>query len=347
MALRQVGRVRCEGTNAICKPRECGWKVGCAMDEGSAAVLDARVGECVAKWSVGGGTGRAAASVAFQDELGETLCVAVGGDVEVYELRKAQEPIQTYALSTEEINQVVVQNRGKFLAAADDLGLVHVVDLEIQKKFKTMRGGHQNMCSTVAFRPRRSWEVVSGGMDCRLLRWDFSRGTPKGAWEMGSEAGESGKVFNPPMVHSVAVADTEDSGLSRLTAVARGDGVVGVYDLEAEATTKRLTGRSRNRNTDRQAQNSTCKMLLGQDRGGHRSAVAHVTFGHFLGRCLLASGGNDRRIVLWDLSKSESEAKVLEHNNKRKINWLCPGDKSGSCLYVCDVGDDVFVYDIQ
>lgn len=347
MALRQVGKVRCEGTNAICRPRECDWKVGCAMDEGSAAVLDVRVEECAAKWSVGGGNGCSATSVAFLDQLGETICVAVGGDVEVFDLRKVHEPVQTHALSTEEINQVVVQSRGKFLAAADDLGHVHLVDLESQKKFKTMRGGHENMCSTIAFRPRRPWEILSGGMDCRLVRWDFSRGTPKGAWQMGCEDGESGKVFNPPMIHAVAVPETEDAELSRMAAVARGDGVVGVYDLESEKLAKRSKSRSSKRSVDDPPQDASCKMLLGQEQGGHRSSVAHVVFGQFLGRCLLASGGNDRRIVLWDLSRSESEIKVLEHNNRKKINWLCPGDSSRSCLYVCDVGDDVRIYNIE
>ena len=45
--------------------------------------------------------------------------------------------------------------------------------------FKTCRrSGHENICSSVAFHPKRAWELVSGGLDCLLINWDFSRGKP-------------------------------------------------------------------------------------------------------------------------------------------------------------------------
>lgn len=209
-----------------------------------------------------------------------------------------------------------------------------------------MRGGHGNICSTVAFRSRRSWEILSGGLDCRLVRWDFSRGAPKGAWEMGAEREGSNDVFNPPMIHSIAVTEAEDVVLSSLVAVARGDGTVGVYDVDVDRIERLVDRRRKDHKYEKESMNA-CRMILGREQGGHRSSVSHVTFGRFANKCLLASGGNDRRIVLWDLSKPKDEALVLQHLHGKKINWLCSGPGQGTTWCACDVGDDVSVYELR
>ena len=70
----------------------------------------------------------------------------------------AEAPVaQRYTHNAEEVNQVAVNSRGSFLAAADDAGEVTVVDLKSHARHKRLRGGHSNICSSVAFRADHPW----------------------------------------------------------------------------------------------------------------------------------------------------------------------------------------------
>lgn len=345
MKLYLKHKIRCEGTNAVECSKEKDWLLCCAREDGDISMFDTRTNDCIERWSCDE-DGIAVTSIAFREEGDGSVCASVGGNVHVYDLRKTSSPCQSHALSQEELNQVVVQRGGRYLGVADDAGHVHVVDLVQNKKHKTMRGGHVNLCSTVAFRPRRSWEILSGGLDCRLVRWDFSRGVPKGAWEMGAEKEGSLDVFNPPMIHSIAVFEEEDVDMSNLVVVARGDGAVGVYDVDVDRIQRYVDRRKKGRKFEKNSVEA-CKMILGREQGGHRNSVSHLTFGRFETKRFLASGGNDRRIVLWDLSKTKEEAFVLQHFHGKKINWLCCGPGRGTHWCACDVGDDVSVYELR
>ena len=62
---------------------------------------------------------------------------------------------------------------------------------------RALRGGHANICAAVAFRPHRPWELLSGGLDGALVRWEFSTGRPRRTWQMADDAGpESVQVTN-------------------------------------------------------------------------------------------------------------------------------------------------------
>ena len=58
--------------------------------------------------------------------------------------------------------------------------------------YKTLRRGHSNIAAAVAFRPHRPWELLSGGLDSTVVKWDFSRLRPMHTWNLGSEATASG-----------------------------------------------------------------------------------------------------------------------------------------------------------
>jgi hypothetical protein len=45
-----------------------------------------------------------------------------------------------------------------------------VVDLAAGKLFRNMRGAHANICSSVAFRRHRPWELLSGALDMTVAR---------------------------------------------------------------------------------------------------------------------------------------------------------------------------------
>jgi WD40 repeat protein len=76
-------------------------------------------------------------------------------------------PAPSYEYNRDEINQVAVNRKGTFLAAADDSGEVKIVDLATNSVFKTLRGVHKNICSGVQFHPKKIWEVATGGLDAK------------------------------------------------------------------------------------------------------------------------------------------------------------------------------------
>jgi WD40 repeat protein len=64
--------------------------------------------------------------------------------------------------NTDEINQIRVNEKGAFVAACDDSGEIKVMDVRKgHALFKTLRG-HDNICASIVFRPRTSWDLLSG-----------------------------------------------------------------------------------------------------------------------------------------------------------------------------------------
>ena len=78
---------------------------------------------------------------------------------------------QTYRFCKDDIGHLALHAKGGFLALADDTGAVQVVDLTAGKLFKSIRQAHSNICSSVAFRRHRPWELLSGGLDTTVARY--------------------------------------------------------------------------------------------------------------------------------------------------------------------------------
>ncbi|GAB4823087.1 hypothetical protein N2152v2_010133 [Parachlorella kessleri] len=188
--------------------------------------------------------GDAVTSVCSSPAQEHLLYASAGQAVLALDLRKSlgKEAIcDTWAVNQDEINHTAVNRQGSWLAAADDSGEVQVINLQEPRDpsgrlaYKTLRRGHSNICSAVCFRPHRPWELLSGGLDSTVLRWDFNRLRAQQSWDFNAEAAAAGgQMFNPPMVHSVVVPDTDDRSLCRLMAVARGDGYISVYDVDSK-----------------------------------------------------------------------------------------------------------------
>ena len=75
--------------------------------------------------------------------------------------------IATLKASSEEVNSIAVNPKGRYLAACDDAGELQVYDLHAMKKgsgpptvFKALRGGHTNICAALTFVGWRPWEIV-------------------------------------------------------------------------------------------------------------------------------------------------------------------------------------------
>ncbi|KAK9829594.1 hypothetical protein WJX72_006785 [[Myrmecia] bisecta] len=274
-------------------------------EDGTVCSFDVRAQQVVQRLRVGSGE-EAVPSVRLHATDEHRVFACAGSVAYEVDLRKGDgAAVQQWDYNSEEVNQLAVNARGTFLAAADDAGEVKVIDLRTGKLHKTLRHVHDNICSTVAFRPHRPWEVVSGGLDSKLVQWDFGSGKAKRIWRSGGEAASlDGQIFNPPLVHSMAVPATDARPFTRLAVAARGDGNIVVYDLDAEcssdsSSSKSKRGMQRQRHAEQhQTQPRLC--ILGREQGGHQAAVNHVSFVEASQGRQLLSGGNDKQVLLWN-----------------------------------------------
>jgi len=211
-------------------------------------------------------------------------------------------------VAKEEINQLAVDGTGELVAVAEDSGEVQLLSLATWTRERTFGGkrGHDNICSSVASRPGRTWGVASGGMDAAVVLW--SRGGKGRVVRMqpdvddGSATSTGGaQLLNPPFVHSVAYSRD-----GRTLAAGLGDGTVALLDADSGAQRQRL-------------------------RGGHAAAVAQVLYTP----CGLFSAGNDLQICQWGASKVR-----VEHTEKvNSLAWSC------GALVVAGLGNDIVAYE--
>lgn len=148
-------------------------------------------------------------SVCFCGKNPERLYASCGNKIFGYDLRNLSSTVCEFEFNEEEINQVTIHDRGTYLAACDDSGEVKVVDIQSGRLFKTLKRKHENICSTVQFRLSRPWEIVSGGMDFKVISWDFSSGRSLqelNVQELGEDSQEGAYFVNPPFVHSIHMA---------------------------------------------------------------------------------------------------------------------------------------------
>nr|XP_010925604.1 WD repeat-containing protein 53 isoform X2 [Elaeis guineensis] len=279
--------------------------------------------------------------VLFTIDLGEqpvsSLCFKAGNEDIVYassgtkvlcldiHMVSSWKPLETYNYNKDEINQIAYSSKSNFLAAADDSGDVKIIDTSQQCLYKTLRAVHTSICSSVQFLSWKPWAAITGGLDSKLAMWDFSKGRPSNVIDYGMpevdgtvSCGNVGQCLNPAFVHSIAVPETDMLlGLHKACAVARGDGVVDVIDLESGLATMKSKNfsqsknfQSRSKKSGIQAANQATGRNLGKriqldySLGGHTAAVSCVSFSLFGERGkFLISGGNDACVKLWDWSR--------------------------------------------
>ncbi|KAH7282814.1 hypothetical protein KP509_35G048700 [Ceratopteris richardii] len=275
------------------------------------------------------------------------------------------EATMKFNYNSEEINQVAVNQKANYLAAADDSGDIKVIDLEKCRLQRTLRGVHTNICSSVQFHPHRPWELISGGLDSKIVKWDFNKGRPLKILDQGvgaAQPGPCGQLFNPPFVHALAIPEGKVSGkTSRVLAVARGNGAVEICDVTLE---KCHTLRSCNypsqdlRNLGESTQLEICHREEDAMEGMHLSAVSTITFARFNGsKTYVISGGNDKCIKLWNwcneskISTNPEGSSInspigqllLNVPHTRKVNWICTAARSSEHIFVADTSKSLTV----
>ncbi|XP_047332136.1 WD repeat-containing protein 53 isoform X2 [Impatiens glandulifera] len=318
-------------------------------------------------------------SLCFNSGNEDIMYVSAGTEVKAFDLRSnaaSWDCLTNFNYNKEEINQLVCDPKSRFLAAADDKGEVKVVDISQQCLYKSLRAGHTNICSSVQFLPWTSWEVVTGGLDSKLIMWDFSKGRPYHTIDLGvpdaNNRGAGGQGLNPAFIHSITVPEPDmvDS-VGKLFAVGRGDGIINVIDVESELLAasktkpkKKITKSTKNSsnpssNDDDNGESDKKGMIyLDYTLGGHTAAASCVAFSMFgeKGKYII-SGGNDKSVKVWDWSRGyHSDGGQTSRNNDallsmninltRKVNWLCTTASDSENLIVCDTSKLVKVFSI-
>ncbi|KAL9257760.1 WD repeat-containing protein [Drosera capensis] len=285
-------------------------------------------------------------SLCYNQDNESVIYVSAGAQVKCFDVHKATswKPLETYSHNKDEINQVVCNSRSSYIAAADDNGDIKIIDIREHCPYKTLR------------------TVISGGLDSKLVMWDFSRGRPYHALDFGINASRGGvpQCYNPAFVHAIAVPEIDMlDRVKKMCAVARGDGVISVVDIESEISCGKLKkmpeprkgSRTRPKASLIDAGQETATMLhLDYSLGGHTAAASSVTFSLFGERGkLIVSGGNDQAVKVWDWRRYLEDAQIsgetvvpFSVNLQKKVNWLCTTPSVSENLVVCDTSKVVY-----
>ncbi|XP_058201020.1 uncharacterized protein LOC131315833 isoform X1 [Rhododendron vialii] len=315
-------------------------------------------------------------SLCFKPGNEDIIYVSSGTEVKAFDVHSAAswKWLESHNYNKEEINQIACNSRSCFLAAADDGGDVKIVDIRQQCLYKTLRAGHTSICTCVQFLPWRPWEVITGGLDSKLVMWDFSKGRPRKIVDFsvpdadgGCSAGQS---LNPAFVHALAVPEVDMvDKVGKVCVVARGDGVVEVIDIESELASSKSKNslkphkgaqskakdNASSVQTETQDQNWRKKLCLDNSLGGHTASASCVAFSMFgeKGKHIV-SGGNDKSVKVWDWCRyfddgqtsSNPDLMHLNINLSKKVNWLCTTPADSENLIVCDTSKVVKVYTV-
>lgn len=266
------------------------------------------------------------------------LAVSVSSSVACYDTRNFSKPAQVYSYNSDEINEICYHPTGAYISACDDAGEVKIVSTDTCRLFKTLSGCHSNLCTCAKFLPRKPWEVVSGGMDCKVVRWDFSRPRPVAEVSTQSateEVRSENMLVNPPMVHSL---DTWTS--NHCIACGLGNGVVAVYETRGKEITPKCMSSVHSAMV-------ACVCCIERVENGEK-------------KYYVVSGGNDCKIVLSQLVEKEEKTmsakkrnfqsakslqSVAEKQHCSKVNWMCV-DSTGNNIYVVDQTRATTVYNL-
>ncbi|XP_021351299.1 WD repeat-containing protein 53-like [Mizuhopecten yessoensis] len=292
-------------------------------------------------------------SICFSKEKENMLYSSFDDKICVFDLKNFSEPVETFNVNQDEVNQIVLDEKEKFLAACDDSGEIKILDIQEKRLYKTLRHKHTNICSSVCFRPRKPWEIITGGLDSKLIHWDFSR--PKCLNQFNMQEMQNGNsdaeayMVNPPFIHNLA-----SSSDGHYLACALENGLVSLFDTSRKNIRELFSLHA------------------------HSQGTSQV---HFVSDSCLVSGGNDCCVVLWDLEKSNDEeaalnvndsngagpltnghthpqeqrnenvssaCKVLEIQHSSKVNWMKPFEKNGvRKLAVADQTSNITILSLQ
>lgn len=219
------------------------------------------------------------------------------------------------------------------------------------------------MCSTIAFRPGKPEEVLSGSLDTTIVQWNFLVGNhqhifqPK-VQEYGADflslhfshhlVGESEtQLVNPPHVHQICVSID-----GKYLATALGNGNIEVWKLPTKTHIHTFNVHS-----------SSASQVY-DPKNPHHSCPSRC-FPAFAPATHILSGANDSTIVLYSVEFSDRIKLPKKHpgctfQNPRKdtgvewrishgskINWLeTTQSQTGGNLFIADLTNKITAYTV-
>ncbi|XP_028405614.1 WD repeat-containing protein 53-like [Dendronephthya gigantea] len=266
-------------------------------------------------------------SVTFNPSESNNFYISSGTQVLAYDMRKCSSCIVNFDFNVDEINQLCVNDTGQYLAACDDHGEIKVIDIQESRLFKTLARHHDNICSSVQFRHKKSWQLLSAGLDCHIINWDFSSGKPQQLFNINDcvmkNSEENQTLFiNPPFVHSLSVRKD-----GKTFATGLGNGEIGFFKFQGK------------------------KFECTNKFKAHNSEVSQVYFfSPDTTACFLVSAGNDGKINIWKETQTEQKmnyelCQELVHCSK--INWIACSSFKTNSIFVADQSSIVHVYEQQ
>ena len=137
----------------------------------------------------------------------------------------------SFSLHQDEINHVGIScvDGRAHLAGADDNGEVVIYDLKAGKLLRRLSQCHDNICASVSFRSGHTWQLVSCGLDGKIVHWNYNKTRALSTFHTANSTAQSGQMVNPRYPYSVAC----DSSGQRVAA-ALGDGSLAIYDLQTK-----------------------------------------------------------------------------------------------------------------
>ena len=238
-------------------------------------------------------------SVCASKQNTNLIYVSCGVTIFCIDLREFQNPVREIKVNEEEINQIKLNESENYLAACDDSGMIKLINVFDWKVYKTLRK-HTNIASSVIFRPKRTWDLLSAGFDCQLIQWDFSKSRPYCTIDM-NDFGETrdnvtSYLVSPPFIHSM---DINSDG--SLVACATENGHVKLF------------------------QSNKRNLAFNCNLTGHTASVSQVHFPKFEGgEHILLSAANDSRVFIWN-TKDVRVGKLLENGHASTSDGAEPG----------------------
>jgi len=172
--------------------------------------------------------------VSGETEWKDVVAVARGHSVAFFDVREPAVVSSKAAFSLsahqDEVSEIAMDEQNGLVAAADDAGSVLVYDIRAKKILRRMENCHSNICSCVKFRPGHRWQLVSGGLDGKVVHWSFNKIKALHTVVLTPPQQQAQQLVNPRFVYAMA-----NSGMADDVVVGLGDGSVALVDVQRGA----------------------------------------------------------------------------------------------------------------
>ncbi|VEL43069.1 unnamed protein product [Protopolystoma xenopodis] len=111
-------------------------------------------------------------AVKFGVDKPDLLYSAHNRNLYSWDIRNFSTPLAEWMVNDDEINCIDVLDCESRVAVADDTGAVKIIAMDTGNVVRSLKK-HDNICSSVKFRPNKSWQIITGGLDCRLIVSDW------------------------------------------------------------------------------------------------------------------------------------------------------------------------------